>query len=350
MSDVRQSRGCLFRTIVVLVPLCLGLIFSIWVLISRGVLVRDDNGRISLVEPPLYLEEPGYELSGHRYLYDKVLGWRNIPNWNATTFDKPLTINSKGLRDREHQYRKPVDCSRILVLGDSYAWGYGVADDETFSHRLERLYSEKNRNRQVINTGVSGWGTDQQLLFLREEGWKYEPDVVVVAFFIGNDIDNNMAVNQYHLNKPVFVDSQLTLENTPVPKPTDAVDPVLLSRMRALDPVKHTVDILRGIAQECMGHDCKLVIMKFGNFLAPTLPYAMDLESRFESALQKAQLGAEYVDLDELFAAQGLDSAKLTNGNNDGHWNAFGHGVVAKSLMETLDAFSVSDGTRSNIP
>ncbi|MBT6157697.1 MAG: hypothetical protein HOL01_22490 [Planctomycetaceae bacterium] len=70
---------------------------------------------------PIYLQEPGYERTGHRYLYDSELGWRNIPNWKAKTNGKKLTINSRGLRDREYTYVKPSGVRRILVLGDSFA-------------------------------------------------------------------------------------------------------------------------------------------------------------------------------------------------------------------------------------
>ena len=78
----------------------------------------------------IYLQEPGHEKTGHRYLYDPELGWRNIPGWRATTYDRPLVINSKGLRDREYPYEKSDGTRRILVLGDSYAWGYGVRGKE----------------------------------------------------------------------------------------------------------------------------------------------------------------------------------------------------------------------------
>ena len=78
----------------------------------------------------IYIQEPGHERTGHRYLYDPRLGWRNIPGWEATTNGKKLTINSRGLRDREYALAKPAGVRRVLVLGDSYTWGYGVANDE----------------------------------------------------------------------------------------------------------------------------------------------------------------------------------------------------------------------------
>lgn len=345
MTTTASRRGRLwFRMIVVATPVLVGLALSAWLLTKRGVIQRDENGQIRWVRPPLYLEEPGHERTGHRYLYDDVLGWRNIPDWQATTNGKPLTINSLGLRDSEHTYEKSAGVKRVLVLGDSYVWGYGVGDDETFCARLENRYSERNEQIEVINTGVSGWGTDQELLYLREEGYKYQPDVVVVAFFIGNDVDNNVAARQYELNKPVFVDGTLTLGNVPVPRPrkTQTSRTVLL-RLNELDPVRHTVEILKGISRECAKLNCELVLMKFGIFLAPDLRYARDLDDSFAIALDKAKLDLHYLDLDKRFKELRIDASVLTAGNDDGHWNALGHGKVAAELdafLSTLEVLS----------
>ena len=115
-----------------------GLIAAVAILAQRNWIVFDrQSGGIQLQQPPIYLQEAGSELTGHKYLYDELLGWKNIPDWQATTHNRQLTINSKGLRDREHEYEKPDGVRRILVLGDSYVWGYGVADDEVFTEVLE---------------------------------------------------------------------------------------------------------------------------------------------------------------------------------------------------------------------
>ena len=116
--------------------------------------------RDRLAPAAIYVQEPGHEITGHRYLYDKTLGWRNIPDWSATTYGHKLTINSLGMRDREYERQKPAGRKRILVLGGSYTWGYGVADGENYTDVLESLLDRENGDDyQVLNTGVSGWGT-----------------------------------------------------------------------------------------------------------------------------------------------------------------------------------------------
>ena len=332
----RPSRTWLFRLIAMCMPVALGICFSVWLLFQRGWLVVENNG-IAFRRPPLYLEEQGHEVTGHRYLYDENLGWRNIPDWRATTFGKPLTINSVGHRmQREYGHEKPAAVKRILVLGDSYAWGYGVADDDLFCELLQDRLDQREPSWEVINTGVSGWGTDQQYLYLKQEGLAFDPDIVVLAFFIGNDVDNNVAATQYELNKPVFVGRKLALRNVPVPRPGRQVDRRVVNSLTQLDPVQHTVNIIAALSRLCEQHDIELVVMKFGIFLAPKLPYALDLERRFSSAMDQAGLAKHYFDLDERFREQGHDMQKLTAGNDDGHWNAFGHQQVAEELDEYL--------------
>ena len=76
--------------------------------------------------------------------------------------------------------------------------------------------------------------------------------------------------------------------------------------------------------------------MKFGIFLAPDLPYAIDLERDFKQAIDAAVLPLTYLDLDRGFRDRGLETQALLEGNDDGHWNAFGHRQVAAILQEFL--------------
>jgi lysophospholipase L1-like esterase len=120
-------------------------------------------------------------------------GWTLVPDgWSfQRTRDYGVLVrtNDRGLRDRPHALEKPPGTFRIVVLGDSFMEAYQVALEESLPFRLqERLAS---RGVEVVNLGVGGYGTAQQLLYLEEEGLRYAPDLVVLAFFAGNDISNN---------------------------------------------------------------------------------------------------------------------------------------------------------------
>ena len=304
--------------------------------------VRDWRNR--LANEPIYLQEPGHERTGHRYLFDAKLGWRNIPDWSATTNGRRLTINSKGLRDREHSYDKPKGTKRILVLGDSFAWGYGVADHEIFTKRLQHLLRQKpispTDRYEVINTGVSGWGTDQEYLFLQQEGFEYSPDVVVVAFFIVNDIQNNATSVQYGMQKPVFLNRRLDLANVPVPKPSFRHEPIRGKE----DALEITIAIIERMNDECRKRNCRLVLMKFGQFLPEIgmTPRNQEANRRLKRELA-GRMRIPYFDLDDVFTAQGISAETLLRGNDDGHWNEKGHRLVANYLYDFLDKNELLD-------
>lgn len=330
--DTSRSRKLAFRLLACGIPTTLGLVLFLALLVAQERLVIDPETHWPKLQwPPTYLEEPGHEITGHRYLYDPVLGWRNIPNWKATSLGRPLTINSKGLRDGEHPYVAADGFSRILVLGDSYAWGYGVADDEIFTEVLESRLQFRTPKWDVVNTAVSGWGTDQAFLYLTQEGFKYSPSVVVLAFFLPNDPDNNVSSLQYGLNKPVFMNADLELENTPVPLPGK----VKSERKSELNRIGLTLAILKEMAKQCSRRNCQFVIMKFGRFLNLDDPRLPSWEVRLESELESLH-PLFYLDLDEKFLERKITRDQLVVGNDDGHWNAFGHQVTAEILREFL--------------
>ena len=151
--------------------------------------------------------------------YDSLLGWAHEPRqegiFETPQFRTHVRINDKGLRDRSHSYERQNDTQRILVLGDSFAWGYGVEESERFSQILE-----KSLDVEVINAGVSGYSTDQELLWYRNEGIKYETDLVILVV-TGNDVgDNDQELVSTIYYKPRFLleRGKLVLKAYPVPK------------------------------------------------------------------------------------------------------------------------------------
>jgi hypothetical protein len=144
---------------------------------------------------------------------DPVTGSFRRPNMEFRYRDEgdaQVRTNSAGLRDREHNQTKPENTVRIAVLGDSYAEAYQVNEEQTFwkilEHKLNecRPFGEKKRV-EVINFGVSGYGTAQELLLLRNRVWSYDPDIVLLAFLTGNDVRNNSKVLEPEKIRPFFI-------------------------------------------------------------------------------------------------------------------------------------------------
>ena len=127
------------------------------------------------------------------------LGWSHIPNqegyYKVDGKRVHIRINSKGLRDKEYPYKKGKGVFRILVLGDSFAEAFQVPLEDSFPKVLESQFNRKQKAFEVINAGLSGVGTDYQLLFLKREGYKYEPDLVILAFCSNDAYDNYRSKN-----------------------------------------------------------------------------------------------------------------------------------------------------------
>ena len=114
--------------------------------------------------------------------YEYVPGTRyTLPRPGGGTYT--LNINSAGIRsDREYSPAKPAGVYRILVFGDSYAAGQYQSNEHRFSELMER----RHPGLEVINFGLEGTGTDQQLLIFEEIGRRYEHDLVVLMPFLQN--------------------------------------------------------------------------------------------------------------------------------------------------------------------
>lgn len=114
-----------------------------------------------------------------------------------------FVTNSKGLRDaREFPYAKPAGTLRVLALGDSHTQGYEVRQEATFSAVLERYLNARlqasRMKAEVLNAGVSGFSTAEALAYLENEGYRYQPDVVVLGFF-ANDYEDNLKAGLFGL-------------------------------------------------------------------------------------------------------------------------------------------------------
>jgi len=150
------------------------------------------------------------------YHYDPTLGWAMRPGQKDVhehqDFAVTVEVNSHGLRDEE--IKPKGDRKRLLVLGDSFGWGYGVELEDRFDSLLDTRLSDW----QIVNASVSGYGTDQQYLFLQDQGLALEPDAILLLFY-ENDFGNNSRGEQYWYFKPHFnlIDGQLSLDKTRVP-------------------------------------------------------------------------------------------------------------------------------------
>lgn len=293
---------------------------------------------------------------GNFWRHDPLLGWINSPGaqgvFNHPRFRINVHINSKGLRDREYAYEKRPGTRRVLVIGDSFVWGYGVEERETFAKVLETGLAHRDVDVDVINGGVAGYGTDQELLWLRSEGVRYRPDLVILVMCGNDDDENNSKIvyNVYH--KPWFTQTaggELVLGGVPVPLASRALklkhwlfahsalvyraktgiidrfrQPRRGERARGFGLTLALVDAIDRVARDA---GARLAVVTTSRY-APSAAFPYD-----ELVAGLRQRGLPTLDIDR---APGYDGeAMLIPG--DAHWNAAGHRFVAQQVMALIE-------------
>ncbi len=149
--------------------------------------------------------------------FDDQLGWSPQPGAKAYSKATGQTIeyaiNEKGLRGGPKEYAKPEGVFRIVTLGDSHTFGFGVPLAYHYTTLLEGYF----KNLEVINLGVNGYGLDQMLLRLQSEGLKYHPDLVLLYLPHYADV-RHMRDKVWGMGKPQFElkNGELILKNSPV--------------------------------------------------------------------------------------------------------------------------------------
>jgi len=140
------------------------------------------------------------------YLYDPEIRYVLAPNQQGWIDDGLVTVNAAGFRSRtQTDLPKPPGRFRIVVLGDSVTIGMGVADDQSFPAQVETLLRQRVRGRDldVVNLGVPGYDTRQEVGLLRRRVAELKPDLVLVGFY-SNDV-------------PDILEGEATPAGTPIP-------------------------------------------------------------------------------------------------------------------------------------
>lgn len=141
-------------------------------------------------------------VQGPLYIGDPVLHHRMAPNWSGAfppeivervgRTDVSIETNSLGLRSPELMQPKPADVFRIVVLGDSVTFGWGVHAEDTYASQLAGLLAALHPGQrfEVVNAGVSGYGTWQEALWLQQQVATLQPDLVIVQAHLNDAADN----------------------------------------------------------------------------------------------------------------------------------------------------------------
>ena len=278
-----------------------------------------------LFHKPLEIQ---YDERNLMYRYDALLGW--FPRASSSGFYQGsvrirVLHNSKGFRDSEHP---PGVRPKIVFVGDSYVWGYDVEAEDRFTDRLRPLLP----GWEVVNLGVSGYGTGQELLLLEAHFDDYRPKIVFLVYQQYDNVDN-MSNQFYGYYRPYFeiVNGRPALRGVPVPKSIryyHAEYPSAFSRSY----------MVRALAVVYFG----LVHPPLIEVADPTLPLLQEIRDFVSARGATLVIGLESNDervrtFCERQAVRCLDLANTMRFPSHGrHWTREGHAWVAARIHDYL--------------
>lgn len=295
------------------------------------------------------------------YRYSEEYGWEPRREFRGRFDGRLVTTNREGLRGPERSRLPGPGVHRIVLIGDSVAFGFDVSDHETFARALEA----KRAEREVLNFAVQGYGTDQSLLRLEREGLARRPRLVLLAFCLGNDFFDN-ALRRFLYDgqhpKPYFTLEGGELELHAEHLRLGAAQRLggflqqhsrLFSRVvsagtrdagphwqRTVLRLEERWPPLVRLAARLLGRMDASVRAAGGELLVALFPYRRSWDGETERVdflkrLLREEEGVAFVDMAEGFRARGLEFDALAV-DKLGHLNARGHAAAAEVLEEAL--------------
>ena len=305
-------------------------------------------------------------------------------------FATNVKINSYGLRDKEYELENPNGTIRIAIVGDSFVFGFGIEQNETFVKILEGIINSRlKKNYEVINFGVSGYGTEQEYILIKNDVIKYSPDIIIIAFSL-TDLKENVKFNLFDVKNTTLIrnhtqkitlilklrnyiswhshfyslvyfsviDNQelrdflikIKLLNPPYKDSSTDFDSLIYFNTKNHDfdyVMNKTILLLNEINNIAKQNNVTLIV-----FIVPTKEQVDD--NKMKEYIKNKNLNNEKLNItkvqqiissiqkDNITIIDPLDQFKKHNINNtfyydiDGHWNQKGHQFVANIIHENL--------------
>lgn len=308
------------------------------------VVLRSAFGYHGIADPPIFRHDP-------------ELGWALLPNAHAlqSQLDFAITIDTDrlGLRVPRENRGDGAAARRVAVLGDSFAFGWGVNGTDMFSTALERELRAGGRPYRVRTLGVPGYSTDQEYLQWRRLSPELQADAVVLLFHesdLSGNVEDSVLMGRVRYFKPRFqlLDGRLHAASTDA-RGKEGLPPRLWDRLKGpLQPLasyalaqtafRKAVPVPDRAADDAAGRpltDALLaaldedVTSRHAYLLVALIPADPATTSVVKRICETHQIA--FVDLAPAF--RGQSGVELPY---DGHWNARGHLIAARAVAAVI--------------
>lgn len=132
-----------------------------------------------------------YRLSKNNHLLYELL-----PDSKVKIQGIEFAINAFGFRDKKYRRRK-VNDTRIIFLGDSVTYGWGVALEETYHKQIEKLLNNRGYDVDVMGMGIPGYNTIQEYYLLKDAVLDFKPDMLILQIS-PNDFERTASIRTFH--------------------------------------------------------------------------------------------------------------------------------------------------------
>jgi len=290
------------------------------------------------------------ELASDVLVSDPVYGWIATPGHRGEyARHTQLSINSLGLRDREYGPKRPNEI-RILSLGDSYAFGYGVELDEGYPKVLEGLLREQLPTGEisVVSGGFTGYNTHHTMMEFARLDPLLDPDFVVATFVAGNDVAENAIFYRQledRLQSPVgFLGRNSHLVRLLL---RATFGPRFFADNRSRRNVAYTLDLLDELDGQLRAAEVPyaILIIPARHQIRPSVHPGATFVQRVgatgylfrQNDMVREHLGSRGIrNVDSYPELASRDSVDLVYFDDDPHTNALGHRILAEVTFEAI--------------
>jgi lysophospholipase L1-like esterase len=286
---------------------------------------------------------------------ERQFGLPGERNRQEASYDHLWKRNVFGFRSGHEEVARRKGVRRVIALGDSFTWGLLLPSaDSAWPARLERVLPDSGGPAvEVINMGQRGWATATEAEFLRRLGWQFDPDLVIVQFFL-NDAYESGPNFQFREGRRVFLLPEVFAQgyirsSSLAALVARGINGLLFG---ILFPESESGDLyaedsagwrqmrtaLREMGDSARSRETPILLVLFPPLLpgewTPTSSPARDVYSRVAQEAERS--GLLTLDLAQAFVAAGGDWKRWWATPYDSHPNAAAHAVAANAIAGFL--------------